>query len=164
MSAPPRESSHECFSDFAILEYIMGRLAKEVRREIQEHFHTCKECASCHNQYALERDFITALFTTSSDAPPGLCPSDETLAQFLDNSLSDIERVKCECHLTVCSECQRELLEIYDDLNLLSVNTLEADTTIRQCPEGIILRMPQREPGSIAAQRIKWPVGEAGSA
>jgi len=163
MSDSTPSCENPCFTDFAIQEYILGRLADEIRREIEDHFHSCKECATCHNQYALERDFIAALLAAPSGTSPGLCPSDETLARFLDNSLDDTEHTKCECHLAACTDCRQELLDIYDDLQRLSTMQPHRDSIPKPTPQGLILRMPPRKPGSAEARRIMWPIDEAES-
>jgi anti-sigma factor RsiW len=163
MNDSASKSEKPCFTDFAIQEYIMGRLAEEIRREIEAHFHSCRECASCHNQYALERDFIVTLMSTSSDTPSGLCPSDETLARYLDSSLDDTEHTKCECHVAACADCRQELLDIYDDLQQLTTMQPQSDSPPKPTPQGLILRMPERKPGSAESRRIMWPIDEAES-
>ncbi|PCJ65833.1 MAG: hypothetical protein COA73_01780 [Candidatus Hydrogenedentota bacterium] len=164
MSPPTPDSIRECFTDFAIQEYVMGRLDSEIRSEVEVHFNRCKECASCHNQYELEREFISKLLNTPSETSPGLCVSDEMLAQFLDNSLNDTDRTKCESHLAGCSTCQQELLEMYDEVKSLSNTPEQTHDHPKPTPQGLILRMPERKPGSKTSLQLKWPIDEAGSA
>jgi anti-sigma factor RsiW len=42
---------------------------------------------------------------------PSQCPSDETLAAYLDGALTEEEREKIEEHLVDCTKCRRVVAE-----------------------------------------------------
>ena len=136
----------ECYTDYALQEYLMGRLDVSVRQDVQRHLDDCKECASRYNQYMLEKETIRNILSSQpSVTSTNLCIDDEALAMFLDNSLDEESRARCEAHLAVCKNCYAELLQIHNQLDeLLSGEPNQAPEKIEQPPMGLILKMPKR--------------------
>lgn len=133
-----------CFTNFALQEYLMGRLSEEVREELRLHLHDCPQCDACLKLMDTETKVLrTAL---RDDFAVGETPEldAETLARYFDDSLSDEERDKCDRLLAASPQLLASLIELRHELSIVSgLDPHEIDAP--DAPEGRILRMPKRQ-------------------
>src|ERR1041384_3641346 len=61
------------------------------------------------------------------------CPSESTVAGFLERRLSLAQREELEAHVDACASCRRLVIELSSGLQLLSV-VAEAHTTLPALP------------------------------
>ena len=133
-----------CFTDFAIQEYLLGRLDAAVRVEVETHLGSCPECAACAK--LLKRETLTlraALRTPSPSESTASKINDETLASYLDNSLRPEAREEVELALLESSEALMRLNEIRLELEAVRDDSAVPESR-NYAPEGRVLRMPKR--------------------
>lgn len=138
MNAP---SPSECYTDYALQEYALGRLAEDVRASVEAHLSTCEACAICLKEINTEIACFHELEANRS--PKGQCISEEEIAIFIDGGGEESHRESVISHLNSCQSCTQTLIEIRRE-------TAEAlAQTAGILPEspselGIILTMPPR--------------------
>lgn len=138
-------NTNSCFTDFAIQEYLLGRLDAGVREELEAHLKGCRECTACSELLAKETATLRAGLRGTAgveSTAPGI--DDETLAMYFDDSLSLEMREEIERNLAQSPEALRRLNELRLELESLrdGSKVLEGDAAK---PEGRVLRMPKRQ-------------------
>ena len=132
-----------CFTNFAIQEYLMGRLSEEIRTELKLHVDDCLQCGACLKLMDTETIILRAALRDDFADSETSNMDPETLAMYLDDTLGNEQREECEKRLRSSPQLLASLLELKRELSLVqSIDPLEsiAPTT----PEGRILRMPKR--------------------
>ncbi len=140
-----------CFTNFALQEYALGRLSSEVREEVEAHVNECPECAACAALIEKETGLLNSALRFGGEEEQGQSLEREVLAMYLDDSLDQEAREKCEKRLALSSETLATLLSLrHELLSVLNVEALPGEMPAR--PEGRILRMPKRRilPKSVA--------------
>jgi len=140
MNAASHGSDRPCFTNFALQEYALGRLNGDVRLEVEAHVGECRQCAALIEK---ETRLLKAALRAGAEEGEGQAPEREMLAMYLDDSLDQETREKCESLLASSSEALAALLSMRRELvSVLNVEALPGEMTSR--PEGRILRMPKR--------------------
>lgn len=157
------QNTDECFTDFALQEYVLGRLASEIRDEVVAHLKSCPACTACVNLFQMEAGALTELLA-NSPRPDAASPiATEELAMFLDNSLDKKARQRLHATLADSPEELSRLIAVYREVQA-SRDHADTHTETREIPErepeGRIIRMPKRQviPKSI----LDLPSSESG--
>ena len=108
-----------CLDPHEIAELAFARLhgenpAPPLAQRLDHVLH-CAQCRQLlnHNVELLEQ-LKTALNQEPAANTPADCLDDNTLSEFLDNTLDAQARQRAEAHLAQCHECLRQLLDLYD--------------------------------------------------
>lgn len=143
MNVTPHRADRPCFTNFALQEYALGRLSGEVREEVETHVVECRQCAACAALIEKETGLLSSALRAGAEERPGQPLERETLAMYLDGSLDQETREKCEKLLAESPETLAALLSMRHEL----VSVLNATAAASELPErreGRILRMPKR--------------------
>ena len=143
MNAPTASQDNPCFTDFALQEYVLGRLSPEVRIEVQEHMQSCPQCAACAGLIAKETELLRAALGASAGSSSAAAIDDETLSLYLGDSLDAQSREACEKALVTSPKLRERLTELRRDLEAVLGDTGAAEIS-KVRVEGRILRMPKR--------------------
>jgi anti-sigma factor RsiW len=135
----------ECFTDFAVQEYLGGRLEPSVRQELEAHLSACAECRAATTALDAElRILRAALSPIDALEPRGNTYDDEALARYLDGALDEgsvqvfEERLSRDpALLTRLIALRREVLNVRQEAELGAPEE-------KPEPLGQILRMPKR--------------------
>jgi anti-sigma factor RsiW len=134
-----------CFTDFALDEYVAGRLDPDVRAEVESHTRSCDPCREAVALLRAESEFLRhALAQTGGESLAGdLHP--ETLARYLDGSLDPSDSAAVEHRLLRDPKTLHQLNELRAEV----AAALAGRDVVMPIPEpvfprGEILRMPQR--------------------
>ncbi len=143
MNMTSHNADRPCFTNFALQEYALGRLSGELREEVEIHVKECPQCAACAALIEKETRLLNAALRVGAEEGEGEAPEREMLAMYLDDSLDQETREKCESLLASSSEALAALLSMRRELvSVLNVEALPGEMPSR--PEGRILRMPKR--------------------
>lgn len=143
MNHSSNDADATCFTNFALQEYLLGRLGQDVRAELKQHVDDCPQCGACLTLMDTETQVLRAALRDDSGEAENPKLDTETLAIYLDGSLSDEQREECERVLISSPQLLASLVDIRRELSTLRVldpNVLGAS----ERPEGRILRMPKR--------------------
>ncbi len=141
MTSP--SADRPCFTNFAFQEYALGRLSSEVRVEVEIHVKECPQCAACAALIEKETGLLSSALRSGAEGRPEQPLEREMLAMYLDDSLDQETREKCEKLLAASPQTLAALLSIRQELiGVLNAAVVPGETPAR--PEGKILRMPKR--------------------
>jgi len=104
----------KCPEQAVLVEIACARaLSETLSPELQaaaRHAAQCQTCAGAINAcVAVAREALAA--GTPDQAGP--CPGDETIAAYLDNTLSPDARARAETHFAACGSCLAQLVELH---------------------------------------------------
>jgi anti-sigma factor RsiW len=140
----PAAGAH-CFTDFALEEFVHGRLDPEVRGDLESHLLECTACAQATAMLRVQAAVIVrALHPPAHPAGPSEI-DDSTLARYLDRAL-DPEAVRdLESRLAEAPEALARLVAMYAEVRGVQADAGEGvRSPERSAPAGDILRMPKR--------------------
>lgn len=143
MNAPTASRDNLCFTDFALQEYVLGRLSPEVRVEVQGHLRNCLQCAACADLITQETGLLREALGASAGSSKAVAIDDETLSLYLGDSLDAQSREACEESLAASPQLRERLGELRRDLEAV-VGDAGAVEISETRLEGRILRMPKR--------------------
>lgn len=144
MKETSQSSDQSCFTNFALQEYTLGRLSSEVRLELEGHIEECVECTACLSLIEKETHLLCEALQPDLNSSGVEALDAETLAMYLDDSLDQQTREKCEQLLASSPGNLRVLVSLRRELvNVRSAEVARGETALR--PEGRILRMPKRQ-------------------
>lgn len=160
MSAP----DHECYTDFALQEYVQGRLDPGVRQALAEHIGLCEACRAALQAFETEATLLReTLRTFIADAPGSEDLSDEMLARYSGGGLSTEETARMDSILTRNPEALVRLIALARETRAAQSGDLIESKMARPQPAGEILRMPKRiaPPSALDfSQRARGAQGE----
>lgn len=147
MNAP----SNPCFTDFALQEFLMGRLDPDVRKDIEKHSQTCEQCAACLELLRKETEALRSFLMPEGAREVSTDdPTDLELAMFIDGSLKPDIQARVENLIAGSPEHLQRFVSLYRDLaDMQQQNAPTAapakhpPSTPRRLP--VLLRMPQRK-------------------
>ncbi len=133
-----------CFTDYALQEYVAGRLDPGVREEVEAHAAVCDACRSAAGLLREEAGFLRAALEPAGKAPAE--PLDSLLlAAYLGDALDTEETAILDARLAGDASSIVALLRLRAE----TLATLdECGTGVREevppVPSGVVLRMPTR--------------------
>jgi len=145
MPAEP-DTPPECYTDFALQEFIAGRLDRQIRADLVEHISTCSECRQALAAFQGEAAALrVALQSRTPSAVDNTQIPDQTLGLYLAGALPEAEVANLEVALTRCPALLARLIALRKE-------TAEARTSAESAtgpaytaaPQGLVLRMPKR--------------------
>jgi len=132
-----------CFTDFALQEYVLGRLDPDVRVALEDHIEGCPQCAACERLIATETKSLREALRQAEGGSEVAPIDEELLALYLGGGLDDKEREEIETTLASSSVLRDRLNALRVELDeVLKPSKASARAPLE--PEGQILRMPQR--------------------
>ena len=144
MKETSQSSDQPCFTNFAIQEYTLGRLSSKVRVELEGHVEECAECAACLRLIETETRLLCEALQSNMNDSRVEALDTETLAMYLDDSLDQQTREKCEQILASSPGDLRSLISLRRELG--SVTSSENNLVEKHVrPAGRIIRMPKRQ-------------------
>lgn len=120
MGTSQEPHSVNCPPDVAFEEYAMNRLSPESREKVERHLKSCPDCAAKAQGIAEEIQAAAKTVRALRWEPEGPCPGDETLALYLDQSLSEQARDEVTGHLAECRNCQEKFAGMYRELKAVT--------------------------------------------
>ena len=144
MNMTSHSADRPCFTNFALQEYALGRLSSEVREEVETHVEECPHCAACAVLIEKETGLLSSALRSGAEERPGQPLEREMLAMYLDDSLDQETREKCEKLLAYSPQTLAALLSIRREL-IGVLNAAVCAGEIPAQPEGKILRMSKRQ-------------------
>ena len=144
MNMTSHSADRPCFTNFALQEYALGRISSEVREEMETHLKECQQCAACAALIEKETGLLSAALRVGAEERPGETLERETLAMYLDDSLDQETREKCEKRLASSPQNLAALLSMRRELIGVLIDAGGPGEKLAQ-PEGKILRMPKRQ-------------------
>lgn len=143
MNDRPRDDA--CFTDFALQEYVAGRLDPEVRAEVEAHAGACELCRRSIELLAVESAFLRQAFITTDCAEFEQPVDPAMLALYLDGALDPDEAASLEHRLTHDPEALMALTQLQADVaETISGKGEGVPADAPSVPAGEILRMPKR--------------------
>lgn len=100
-----------------LLRYFDKELSSEEMNTMKKHLDTCSICQKERNLLKKLRSSIIKYYS-EQEIILSLCLSDESLAAFVDNLLSDSEKEKLEEHLSRCPSCVKKLIDIKESVEI----------------------------------------------
>lgn len=143
MNDSSKNADAPCFTNFALQEYLLGRLGEEVRAELKQHLDDCPQCGACLKLMDTETQVLRAALRDDTGDAENPERDTETLAMYLDGSLSDEQHDEYERLLISSPQLLASLVELRRELSDLRALDPESARTSAS-PEGRILRMPKR--------------------
>ena len=132
-----------CFTNFAFQEYALGRISSEVREEMETHRKECPQCGACAALIERETGLLSSALRSGFEERPARPLEREMLAMYLDDSLDQQTRERCEKLLASSPKTLAALLSIRREL-IGVLNATAGPGELHAGPEGRILRMPKR--------------------
>jgi anti-sigma factor RsiW len=140
----PADTNPSCFTDFALGEFVHGRLDPEVRREVEAHAGECAECGAAIRMLRAESAAIVRALRAARLAQMDKFDP-QTLARYLDGALDPQAERELEAILATEPEPLAALVALHAEV---AAARLEADQGVGRIepavPAGQILRMPKR--------------------
>lgn len=143
MNMTSHSADRPCFTNFALQEYALGRISSEVREEVETHVKECPQCGACAALIEKETGVLSSALRFGAEEGPGQSLEREMLAMYLDDSLDQETREKCEKLLASSTQTLAALLSIRREL-IGVLNAAGGPGETHAQPEGKILRMPKR--------------------
>lgn len=144
MNMTSHSADRPCFTNFALQEYALGRISSEVREEVETHLKECPQCGACAALIEKETGLLSSALRAGSEERLGQPLAREMLAMYLDDSLDQETREKCEKLLASSPKTLVALLSIRREL-MGVLNATAGPGEFQAQPEGKILRMPRRQ-------------------
>lgn len=144
-----------CFTDYALEEYLQGRLSTQRRQELEAHLETCTECAEARKYFAKEAEAIRGALSIATRAATEDCPDDEFVSLYLDNGLNPQDRAAAELHFVSCPRCRARIVSLYRESKSVIEEARKptAHVPVARRHEAIVLKMPKRKvPGPMASE------------
>jgi anti-sigma factor RsiW len=161
----PGDQTHPCFTDFALQEFVQGRLDSDVRQAVEKHLEACQECRRAaellQSESALLRDALMSATPVEAGEPPDIA----VLAAYLDGALDDAAVREFEARLASDPRLLHALARLQAEVSAVVANQGErVRQSAAQVPAGQILRMPKRAapPPVVTSGELKYGGGQAG--
>ena len=141
MNPTDAQREDECFTDYALQEYALGRLSEKIRAKTESHI---RECRACHTTYhEIQREVACFQELETGRRSVGDCLRDEDLGLFLDGTGETTQRDSVLRHLQSCKSCTLTLVEMRREIAeaLAQVDGLKSEAPSER---GIVLTMPKR--------------------
>jgi len=155
-----------CFTDYALQEYVLERLSEQVSCEIKQHISVCEACRRMEADIRLEDQYFAQL-SKGDSVPSSLdCIDELELGKFLDDSLSNTDRMVIETHIASCTPCRRRLIALRRNVQDAQNDNFEPqiDTDLRPSSKPmLVLTMSKREVLSQSEQLPHFPMRETGT-
>jgi anti-sigma factor RsiW len=135
----------ECYTDFALQEYIAGRLDAGVRRDLEEHLARCRECRGALQAFQAEAALLRGAL-----APRGgeeICEevTDETLALYMGGALDQVQVAAVEDAVSRRPALLGRLVALGREVAAVREGAGSPGQESRSHPpEGLILKMRRR--------------------
>jgi anti-sigma factor RsiW len=134
-----------CFTDFALQEFVAGRLEQEVRAQVEVHAETCDACRNAVTLLQQEAALLQAALSGGDDVATSDNIDLEVLALYLDGALDSEARAQLERRLSNEPVLLRSLLDLRTEVaRTLSEQGDGVRRPMPKPPAGEILRMPKR--------------------
>lgn len=133
---------HECFTDFALEEYVQGRLDVSVRLALEAHTAGCTECGRAVELLKAESALLRHADFSAPQREVRSTPDVQVLAAYLDGAMTRDAAEELEALLADDPILLNALLQLGREVEAAS-NEQEPGTP-SAVPEGQLLRMPVR--------------------
>ncbi len=144
MNETSQSNGETCFTNFALQEYALGRLSSEVRTDLEGHVEECAACAACVRLIDKETRLLRETLQSNVDNSGPEALDAQTLAMYLDDSLDQQTREKCEQLLASSPRSLEALVSLRRELvGAMGAENSSVETPLQ--PEGRIIRMPKRQ-------------------
>ncbi len=141
----PQTNGDECFTDFALQEYLAGRLDAEVRRGLEAHLARCAECHGALQAFDTEAALLRGALATRAGEGGTEEHSDEVLARYLSGALDDSQSSALEETLSRHPALLARLVALGREVAAVREGTGQGvEKSAQRPPEGLILKMPRR--------------------
>lgn len=153
--------SQSCFTDFALEEFLSGRLSADVRFELEAHIASCSDCRTALDLLAKDRILLNRGLAEAARTPRTSESDTEQLGAYLSGGLSPNEREAVERRLSVEPELLADLIRLHDEaVATLSEIDRPGVTAQPMTPAGEILRMPKRTVLPVTVVDRNWEMRE----
>ncbi len=144
----------ECFTDFALQEYVQSRLDPTVRRELEQHQDGCDQCRAALQAFQAEAAFMRAALAPAGD-DAGSSVSDEILALYCTGALEAGDAVALETALSRNPDLLQRLTRLVRETTAARSPETVDEVVSTPEPAGEILRMPKRSarPTTVSLER-----------
>ncbi len=140
MTTPDRE----CFTDFALQEYVQGRLDSAIRLELEHHTATCTQCRAALQEFQTEAALLHAALSSATASTEEVDINDETLALYCTGALEAGEAIAVETALSRNPGLLQRLIALTRETTAVRSSETADDVVGTPQPAGQILRMPKR--------------------
>ena len=154
-----------CFTDFALQEYVHGRLAEDVRREVESHVVACAVCGKAIKLLNSERSLLRDVASSTNRPAMRERPDWATLAAYMDGALDSEDAARMESALLADPVLLESLISLQREASaVLEAPGEEATPEAQSAPSGQTLRMPQRAkmPPLVMPRNLRFGGGQTG--
>ena len=141
----PHSENDECYTDYALQEYALGRLTPSVRNAVEGHLGECTACSEALETIRLEVCYFQELSDVSPAERGADCVSDDDLALFRDGNFDESDYNTILEHLQRCGTCRAALIEIRTE-SARAMAQVEGREAVERSESPTILLMPKRKP------------------
>lgn len=146
-----------CLSDEAIEEAAVLRAAKRaLSAGVERHLSSCLQCSARLDAACEEAEALCSVFSTLGARSGGGCLSDEDIALYLDRAHEAPRRAAVEQHLARCISCQRRMIALYDEVQLVCAENSEIppipSASLAEARERFAAREAERDDSTAARE------------
>ena len=158
-------SEDDCYNDYGLQEYALGRLNESIRSDIEIYLGHCMSCNEMYLEIQTEIAYFHHLINLDVDDAVTPCFESLALAGHLDGEGDVEERESIEAHLSIYEKCREEFIQIYQGVGLViaEMAQLKAMDIPEPQKEGVILTMPKRQKVETTEQLPQFPLRQTGT-